>query len=141
MGELLYRELTYKIRGACFKIWKEFGGGFKESIVDKALSEELKNSNLQVEDQKRIDICYNNKKMGTYIPDKIVNGKILIELKCKPFITKDDEKQFWYYLKATDYKLGLLINFGPSKLEIRRRIYDRARFQRKNSRLSAYKSA
>ena len=127
MDSFLYKEETYKIRGACFKVWKEFGGAFKESIVDKALTEELLKNNLKVEDQKRIDIFYNNKKIGTYIPDKIINSSIILELKCNPFITREDKKQFWHYLKASLYKLGLLINFGSKNLEIFRRIYDKAR--------------
>ena len=127
MDDFLYKEETYRIRGACFKVWKEFGGAFKESIVDKALTEELLKNNLQVEDQKRIDIYYNNKKVGTYVPDKIINNSIILELKCKPFITREDKRQFWYYLKASPYKLGLLINFGTKNLEIYRRIYDKAR--------------
>ena len=139
MDDFLYKEQTYKIRGACFKIWREFGGAFKESIVDKALTEELIKYDLTVEDQKRIDIYYNNKKIGTYIPDKIINNAILLELKCKPFITREDKKQFWYYLKASSYKLGLLINFGSKKLEIHRRIYDKARnkYNKYNSQLNA----
>lgn len=124
---LLHEEITYQIRGACFDIWKQFRGAFKEIIIDRALTEALKNHGLQVEDQKRIDIYYNNKKVGVYILDKIINNEVLMELKCKPFITKEDERQLWLYLKATNYKVGLLINFGPEKLEIRRRIYDKAR--------------
>ena len=104
-----------------------FGGAFKEKIIDGALTEELQNQGLEVESQKRIDVYYGDKKVGTYVPDKIVNRAILIELKCKPFITKEDERQFWLYLKASNYKLGLLINFGSQKLEIRRRVYDLAR--------------
>ncbi|OGS44815.1 MAG: hypothetical protein A2539_03880 [Elusimicrobia bacterium RIFOXYD2_FULL_34_15] len=127
MGDFLYEKETYKIRGACFEIWKEFHGAFKESIVDNALGLELLKQGLKVEEQKRIDIYYHENKVGTYIPDKIINEKILIEIKCQPFITKEHEKQFWYYLKASNYKLGLLINFGSKKLEIRRRIYDKAR--------------
>ena len=61
------------------------------------------------------------------IPDQIVNDIILIEIKCKPFLSREDERQFWHYLKGTDYKLGMLINFGSKKLEIKRRIYDKAR--------------
>lgn len=57
----------------------------------------------------------------------VVQDKILIELKSKPFITREDQRQFWLYLKATQYKLGLLINFSPEKLDIHRRIYDKAR--------------
>lgn len=127
MEGLIYEQETYKIRGACFKVWKEFGGAFKESVAENALVAELIEMGFTVDKQKRIDIFYKNQKVGTYVPDILVNGIILIELKSKPFITKEDERQFWLYLKATNYKLGLLINFGPKKLEIRRRIYDEAR--------------
>ena len=126
-NKFLYKDETYKIRGACFKIWKEFGGAFKESIVDKALTEELRKYDFSIEDQKRIDIFYEEKKVGTYIPDKIINSIILLEIKCKPYITQGDKRQFWYYLKASPYKIGLLVNFGSEKLEIHRRVYDKAR--------------
>ncbi|MBI2639615.1 MAG: GxxExxY protein [Candidatus Sungbacteria bacterium] len=125
--QLLHEDVTYKIRGACFKIWKEFGGAFKESIIDRALTEELRKQKLEIENQKRIDIFYENKKVGTYVPDKIINNSVLVELKCKPFLTKEDKRQFWLYLKATDYKIGLLINFGSHELDIKRFIYDKAR--------------
>lgn len=123
----LYQKETYQIRGACFWVWKEFGSAFKESVVDKALTEELKRRGLEVKDQKRINIFYRDKKVGTYIPDKIINDIILIELKRKPFLTKQDKQQFWHYLKGSEYKLGLLINFGDEKLEIERIVYDKAR--------------
>lgn len=125
--KLLYEDLTYQIRGACFNIWREFGGVFKEKVVDRALTEELKSRGLEVENQKSIDIFYKGKKIASYIPDKIVNDSILLEIKCKPSLTKEDERQFWYYLKGSHYKIGLLINFGSQKLEIKRRIYDKAR--------------
>ena len=125
--KLLYEDITYLIRGACFKIWKEFKGAFKEPMIHKALTEELRYLGLEVEVNKRIDVYYKDKKIGTYIPDLIINGLILIELKRKPFLARLDEQQFWYYLKASSYKLGFLINFGDLKLEIKRRIYDKAR--------------
>ena len=124
---LLYKETTYKIRGACFKVWREFGGAFKEKVVERALEEELKSLGLKVESQKSIDILYNSKKIASYIPDQIINDLVLIEIKCKPFLTREDERQFWLYLKGSEYKLGLLINFGSEKLEIKRRVYDKAR--------------
>jgi len=61
------------------------------------------------------------------VPDKIINKNILLELKAKPFLAKQDIDQFWKYLKGSKYKLGFLINFGPMKLEIKRVVYDRAR--------------
>src|SRR5581483_4568756 len=116
---LLYEKEPYEIRGACFKIWDVFGNSYKESIVDKALSVELRGRGLDVDEQKRINIYYNGQKVGTYVPDKVVNGKIIVELKSKPFLTDGDVKQFWRYLKGSDFKLGFLVNFG-TKLEIKR---------------------
>jgi len=127
MTDLIYADITYKIRGACFEVWKKFGGAFKEKIVDNALTIALKEKQLTVKNQEKINIYFNNIKVGTYIPDKIVDDIILLEIKCKPFITIEDRKQFWYYLKASQYKLGLLINFGTQKLQIERRVYDTAR--------------
>ena len=125
--KFLYKELTYQIRGACFKIWKELGNGFKESIIANAFILELKKRALNIDRQKRIDIDYEGEKVGTYIPDIVVDDKIIVELKRKPFLTKQDIKQFWHYLKGTSYKLGMLINFGDKKLQIERVIYDTAR--------------
>jgi len=127
MEGLLYEEETYKIRGACFTIWKEFGGEFKEKVVERALAIELEEQGFHIDIQKKFSIYYKGNKVGVYVPDIVVDNKILIELKAKEFVTKGDRKYFWYYLRATDIKLGLLINFGPEKLEIKRRIYDSAR--------------
>ncbi len=125
--DFLHEKESYKIRGACFEIYNEFGGAFKESVVDRALTEALKKQGLTVEDQKRIDIYFKNKKVGTYVPDKIINDIILLEVKAKQFLTNQDEEQFWKYLKGTNYKLGFLVNFGPTKLGIKRIVYDKAR--------------
>lgn len=126
-NNLLYPKESVLIYEAYKEVWKSFGGAFKESIISKSATLALKKRGLQVEDQKRIDIYFNNEKVGVYIPDKVINEIILIEEKCKFFITIEDKKQFWYYLKATNYKLGFLINFSPKSLEFIRRIYDEAR--------------
>lgn len=125
--DFLYEEESYKIRGMCFDVYKAFGGAFKEKIIDRALTKALKDKGLKVEDQKRIDIYYGNTKVGTYIPDKVINGSILLEIKVKSYLTKQDVDQFWKYLKGSEYKLGFLINFSPIKLEIKRVVYDTAR--------------
>jgi GxxExxY protein len=134
-NKLLYEDETYKIRNACFEIWKMFGGAFKEKIVERALVKALIKRDLRVEAQKKINIYYDGEVVGIYIPDIIINGLVLLEIKCKPFITPEDERQFWLYLKGSNYKLGLLINFGTKTLEIRRRIFDQAR------RIAPHKSA
>jgi len=127
VNDFLYEKESYLIRGACFEVWKEFKGMFKESVIDKALTVALQERKLKVDTQKRIDIYFKDKKVGTYVPDKIINDSILIELKSKPFITKQDIEQFWKYLKGSNYKLGFLVNFSPTKLTIKRIVYDTAR--------------
>ena len=61
----LYKKESYLIRGACFDVWKNFSGAFKESVVDKALTISLKKRELKVENQKRIDIYFEGEKIGT----------------------------------------------------------------------------
>ena len=130
--DFLYEKESYEIRGAVFEIWKSFRGIFKERVIDRALKKELESRRLSVETQKKIDIYYKGEKVGEYIPDQIINDAILIEIKVKPYLTREDERQFWYYLRGSQYKLGFLINFGSKKLEIRRRVYDKARERYKN---------
>jgi GxxExxY protein len=124
---LLYRDLTYRIREALYAVTKELGMGHKESIYQHALEEEFHTRNLTFDTQVQIPILYNRKKVGTYIPDFVVEGKIVIELKSLPFLGDQPKKQLWQYLKGSPYKLGLLVNLGGSKLTIERVIYDTAR--------------
>lgn len=128
MAELLYRQESYKIRGIVFEIYRTLGSGHKEKVYQEAFYYGLLRQGFAVEKQKRISIYYLDKKIGSYIPDLIINDKILIELKAKPNLFKQDIEQFWHYLKNSHYKLGLLINFGyPKGAEIIRRVYDKAR--------------
>jgi len=126
-GKLLYEEESYKIRGACFKVYNALGGGIKERIIDNALINELSSLGLKVTKEVKIDLYYNGQKIGFYIPDLIVNDKIMIEIKSKPFITREDQKQFWGYLKGTNYQLGFLVVFTPKKLEIKRFIHTKGK--------------
>ena len=128
MGILLYKEISYQIQGAFYEVYKELGNAFKEIAYEKALKHELLSRKLEVENQKRIDIKYKGNKVGVYVPDIIVEKVILIEIKCKPYFTDGDIKQFWQYLKGSDYKIGYLVNFGKSsRVEFIRRVYDTAR--------------
>lgn len=131
--DFLYEKVSYEIRGACFDVYKVFGGAFKEKAIDRALTKALEKRELKVDEQKRIDIYFEDEKVGTYVPDKIINDCILLEIKVKPYLTKQDIDQFWKYLKGSKYKLGFLVNFGPTKLEIKRIVYDKARYQRRFS--------
>ena len=124
MAELLYKEESYIIQGVAFDIYKKFRNRHKEKVYQNAFYLGLKNKGLAVEKEKRIDILYNDKKVGTYVPDLVVSDIIFIELKIKPRLTQEDIRQFWYYLKASGYRLGYLINFGASNgVQIVRKIY------------------
>jgi len=128
MENFLYKQESYLIQGGFYEIYKTFRNTQKEIVCHNALLEYLKGKNLTVEKEKRINIYYLGKKVGVYKPDIIINDIIIIEIKCKPFLHKDDIKQFWYYLKCSNYKLGYLVNFGkPNGVEFIRRIYDTAR--------------
>lgn len=127
-AKLLYKNESYLIQGGAFEVYKQFRNRHKEIIYQRALVEYLKNKGLTVDKEKQIPIYFQNKKVGIYIPDIVVNDNIFIELKCKLNITQDDLKQFWYYLKCSDYKIGYLINFWSSSgVQIIRRVYDTAR--------------
>lgn len=126
--QLLYPEESFLIRGACYDLYKKFRNTQKESVYQKALLAELTNKNLSVIREKQLPIYHLGMKVGVYIPDLLVNDLIILELKAKPFIHQDDIKQFWYYLKNSEFKLGFLINFGePHGVKIIRRVYEKAR--------------
>lgn len=125
---LLYPEESYIIRGLAFEIYKLFRNHHKELVYQNTFYLGLKQKGLKIEKEKRINVYYENNKVGVYVPDFIVNGCILIEIKAKPKLTQEDIRQFWYYLKGSEYRLGFLINFGSATgVEIIRRVYDTAR--------------
>ena len=121
---LLEEELSYKIRGCFYGVANKYGKGLKENIYQKALEEELEKAGLAYESQKRIDIfsLESGKKLGTYIPDIIVESKVVIEIKAINFARVDDLNQQRSYLNASKYEVGYLVNFSMPKLEIKRSI-------------------
>lgn len=125
--EFLYEDITYKIRGAAFKVKKELGLGHKEVVYQKALREEFQKMGLAFEAEKSLDVFYGDTKVGLYRPDFIVENKIIVELKALPFISKQEESQQWNYLKGSVYKIALLINFGGHDIYFKRIVYDTAR--------------
>ena len=124
---LLYKDLTYKIRTALFNVKKELGGGHKEIIYQKSLAEEFQRLKLSFSREVRIPIKYKNKEVGTYVPDFVIENKVIVELKAIPFVGATEKKQIWSYLKGSNYYLALLANYGPRELTIDRVIYESAR--------------
>ena len=125
--DLLYKDLAYKIVGCFYEVYNTLGPAHKEQIYHKALMLEFKTKGIPFADRKRIKIKYKGQEIGVYEPDFIVDDKIIVEIKSLSQMPKVFEKQLYYYLRGTTYKLGYLINFGSDQLDIRRRIYDTAR--------------
>jgi len=135
-NKLLEAELSYKIRSCFYKVFNQYGPGLKEIVYQKALAEELENQGLNFVSNPRINIFSQEtgKILGTYIPDFIVEDKIIIEIKALNRLTFLEKNQQMSYLRASLYEIAFLVNFGVSKLEINRLILtnDRKPFIRVN---------
>jgi GxxExxY protein len=113
MSDLIYEELTYKIRGALFEVYKEKGCGFVEGVYQECLEIEFEMQAIPFIAQYPLKLSYKGRPLKRkFIPDFIIDGKIIIEIKAAKDITDEYRAQVQNYLKASGYKLGLLINFG-----------------------------
>ena len=121
--DLLYKELSYKVRGAMINVHKALGSGHKESIYHKALVEEFKKQGIAFTEERSISVKYEGVTVGAYRPDFVADDKIIIEIKAVSFMPRNFEEQLVHYLKNTKYKLGFLVNFGERRLIIKRRIH------------------
>jgi GxxExxY protein len=113
-------ELTFRIRSAVFQVNRELGSGFLEKVYENALLIELKNSGLKAEAQVPIKVRYKGHEIGEYFADIVVEDRVIIELKAVESLQKIHEAQLLNYLKATGYKIGLLVNFTYPKAQITR---------------------
>lgn len=117
---LIYQDLTYKIRGVLYKVYNELGPGFLEKIYQRAVIEELKQQEIPFETEKKVQVKYQGKVIGWNQLDLVVFGMIFLELKAVNGLEKYHESQVLAYLKSSELKLGLLVNFGSDNLEIKR---------------------
>ncbi|MFH1228400.1 MAG: GxxExxY protein [Planctomycetota bacterium] len=118
--KLLYKDLTGEIINAAFEVHNTLGCGFLEKVYENALRYELKQRNLKVAPQKEIKVHYKDVEVGTYIADIVVEDKVILELKAADEVTTIHEAQLLNYLKASHYKVGLILNFAKTKLEYKR---------------------
>ena len=113
-------ELTYMINGAIYEVNRELGSGFLEKVYENALLVELTNRGLNAKNQIPICVKYKGTDVGEYYADIVVENQVILELKTVDSLQKIHEAQLLNYLKATGYKIGLLVNFKYPKAEIRR---------------------
>jgi len=119
-SNIIYPDLSYKIMGAVFEVHKKLGPGFLESVYQKALIEELSGRGMNVKTEKVIDLTYKDKKIGVHRLDLVVEDKVVVELKTVEGFSIHHKAQLISYLKASGYKLGILVNFSKAKVEYRR---------------------
>ncbi|HLB72809.1 MAG TPA: GxxExxY protein [Sedimentisphaerales bacterium] len=118
-----HKELTGKIIGAAMEVYNTLGCGFLESVYEEALVVEFRLQNIDFERQKPLDVFYKGTKVKQFVCDFLVAGDVLVELKATKDLTGIDKAQVLNYLKSTNLKLGLLLNFGAGSLQYKRVIH------------------
>ena len=114
---LLYEELTYKIRKAIFNVYNFWGPGMFEEVYEKSLVVELNSMGVKVDRQKRIPVLYKGVALDcVYILDLLVEDSIIIELKAVDELKSIHKSQLLTYMKISDKRLGLLVNFNTTDI-------------------------
>ena len=121
MTEIIFKEESYNIVGACMRVHAELGSGFLEAVYQEALEKEFTKSNIPFERHKKLALYYKEEKLKKYyVADFLCYDKIILELKALKFLHATMDDQLRNYLKATNSRLGILANFGKPSLEYKR---------------------
>lgn len=112
--------ITDKIIGCAVEVHKVLGSGFLENVYENALIYELTREGLKVEQQKLIPVIYKGVKVGEHRFDLLIGDEVIVENKVVKDFDEIHKAQILSYLKATGKKIGLLINFGKTKIEVKR---------------------
>jgi GxxExxY protein len=113
MNKLIHEELTYKILGACFEVYREKGCGFLEGVYQECLQFEFDLQGVEARSLVQIPLSYKGRPLTkTYIADFVCFGQVLLELKAVSALTDEHRAQVQNYLHATGLRVGLLVNFG-----------------------------
>jgi GxxExxY protein len=115
-------KVTEKIIGAAFAVFNRMGPGYLESVYERCMLVELRKAGLQTESQKPIRVFYDDQIVGDFVANIIVEECVIVELKVVRQLLKIHEAQLVNYLISTGKDIGLLINFGSEKVQIKRKI-------------------
>jgi GxxExxY protein len=119
-----YKDVTETIIGCAYRVYNKMGFGFLESVYEKCLLIELRKAGLDMESQEPIRVYYDDEIVGEFVADIIVNDTIILELKSVRRVIKAHEVQLVNYLVSTGKPVGLILNFGERKVEVKRKIKD-----------------
>jgi GxxExxY protein len=117
---VIYPDLSYKIIGCAFSVFRELGWGYSEKDYEKALEIELSKNDIKYERQRYIPVQYKGQLISKYFADFIAEEKILLELKIVSKLGYSHIHQVLPYLKAANLRLGILIYFTPDGVKYRR---------------------
>lgn len=122
-GELIEKELTERIIGACMEVSNELGAGFLESVYERALVIALTARGLKVQVQAPLEVRFRGHLVGEFYADILVEGRVVVEVKAAKALNAEHEAQLINYLRATGIKVGLLVNFGRPRVEWKRLVW------------------
>ncbi len=115
-------KLTEQIIGCAYRVYNRLGFGFLESVYEKCLMIELRKKGIKTESQAAIVVRYDDEVVGAFVADIVVEGTIVVELKSVRRMALSHEIQLVNYLVATGKDVGLLLNFGQNKVEVKRKV-------------------
>lgn len=121
---LEHKELTEKIIGCAYRVYNRMGYGFLESVYQKCMMIELRKAGLHAESEKEVVVQYDDETVGEFAADILVENTVIVELKSVGRIAKGHEVQLVNYLVATGKPVGLLLNFGPRNVDVKRKVKD-----------------
>lgn len=114
--------LTQKIIGCAFQVYNHMGFGFLESVYEKCLLIDLAEIGLRVESQVPLVAHYKGKQVGNFVADILVEDTVIVELKSVKQLNQAHEAQLVNYLVITNKPIGLLLNFGEHKVDVKRKV-------------------
>ena len=114
MTQLLHSEVTSKILATFYTVYNRLGYGFLEKVYRNAMTVDLQEQAVEVMPEAPIRVYYKGVVVGEYYADLLVADKVIVELKATTAIAHEHEAQLLNYLRATDYEVGLLLNFGKT---------------------------
>ena len=116
-SKIVFKQLSYDIVGLAMQVRNELGFGFAEKVYENALTHLLIESGLNALQQVEVEVYFRNIRVGKYRPDIVVENKIILELKAIKHVTDLERAQTLNYLKATNFQLGIILNFARSGLQ------------------------
>lgn len=117
---MLYKDLTEVVIECCLDVIRELGSGFLESVYEKALLIALVQRGLRARSQVPLQVSFRGEVVGDFFADIMIEDKLIVELKAVKALLPEHQAQVINYLKATGTDVGLLVNFGTPKLEVKR---------------------